>query len=99
MEHNDATWFREYKTDTDGKNEQAQVQILQKKLKILKKIANWKDPGSDGVLEFWVKNFNSIHKMLAWKQKHHSGRLKFLYKKINRREMKQASTTPLHLSP
>ena len=48
------------KKDLNGKNKQVHVQISQEELrKILKKIPNWKAPGSDGVR---VKNFNSLHK-------------------------------------
>ena len=37
----------------NGKNKQAQLQILQEKLKkILNKIPNWKAPEPDGVQEF-----------------------------------------------
>ena len=68
MEHNkDVTWLREIKKGMNGKNKQAQVQILQEKLKkILKKIPNWKDPGLDGVQGFWLKNFTSLQKNLVW---------------------------------
>ena len=52
------------KKDLNGKNKQGHVQISQEELrKILKKIPNWKAPGSDGVR---VKNFNSLHKNLVW---------------------------------
>ena len=40
--------------------------------------------------------------MLASKEKHHDGWLKekqYLYRKINQKEMKQATTVPLHVSP
>ena len=44
MEHSkDATWLRwlrEIKKDMNGKNKQAQAQILQEKQKMLKKIPN-----------------------------------------------------------
>ena len=39
--------------------------------------------------------------MLTWKEKHHDGWLKkerYLYRKINQREMKQSVTAPLHVS-
>ena len=54
MEHNtNATWLRETKKNMNLKNKQVQVQILQEKLKtILKKIANFKAPGPDGVQTF-----------------------------------------------
>ena len=49
------------------KNKQGRVQILQEKLKkILKKILNWKAPGPDGLQGFWLKNFISLDKNLAW---------------------------------
>ena len=53
--------------DMNGKNKQAQIKILQEKLKkILKKIRNWKAPGTDRVQGFWLKNSTSLHKNLVW---------------------------------
>ena len=41
MEHNkDATWLREIKKDMRAKNKQAQVQISQENLKLLRTILN-----------------------------------------------------------
>ena len=34
--------------------------------KILKTIPNWKAPGPDGVQGFWLNNFTSLDKNLAW---------------------------------
>ena len=64
----------------NAKNKQTQVQISQEELKkMLKKILNWKVPGSNGFQGLWLKYFTSLHKnlvygtsVLAWKEKHHS---------------------------
>ena len=68
MEHNkDATWLREIKKYMNGKNKQTRVQISHKKLKkLFKKIPNWKAPGPDQVLGFWLKSFTSLHKSIVW---------------------------------
>ena len=51
----------------NGKNNKVRLQILQEKLKkVLKKIPNWKAPGSGGVQGFWLKNLTSLHKNLVW---------------------------------
>ena len=65
----------------NAKNKQAQVQISEEELKkMLKKILNWKVPGSNGCQGLWLKYFTGLHKnpvygtsMLAWKEKHYSG--------------------------
>ena len=110
VEHNkDATWLKEMKKDINGKNKQARVQISQEKLKkILKQIPNWKAPRPGGVQGFWLKNFTSLHKSLVWhlnaclegeaRRWMTKGRT-VLIQKINQWEMKQATTTPLHVSP
>ena len=60
--------------------------------------------GSNGsaqnILPAYIKNLHGTS-MLAWKEKHLSGWLKeeqYLYKKINQREMKQATTLPHYMS-
>ena len=84
-------WGQQIKKDINGKNKQARVKVSWEQLKkILKKILNWKASGPDGVQGFWLKNFTSLHK-------NHSEWLKeeqYLYKKVNQRKMKQATTTP-----
>ena len=62
-----ATLLREIKKDMNGKKKQAQVQISQEKLKkTLNNIPYRKAPEPDGVQEFWLKNFTSLHNNLVW---------------------------------
>ena len=50
--------------DFEYQEEQEKVEITQEKIKILRKMSNWKAPGPDCVQGFWLKIIKSIQEGL-----------------------------------
>ena len=57
----DAEWLKNFK-DFEYKEEQEEVEITPEKIKMLRKMLNWKVPGPDYVQGFWLKYFTSLQK-------------------------------------
>ena len=55
----DAKWLENFKRDFEYKEEQEEVETTPEKIKILKKMPNWKAPGPDFVQGFWSKGFKN----------------------------------------
>ena len=51
----------DYKTSEVNVKKQEKIDITTGSLKILGRTPNWKSPGPDLVLGFWLKNFSSLH--------------------------------------
>ena len=66
-QHNsDAAWLNGVKESFGGVEEQAPVEVaLEDVVKGIRKMANWKAPGPDGVRGFWFKKFPSLHSTLT----------------------------------
>ena len=60
----DAERLKNFTRDFEYQEEQEKVEITQEKIKILKKMSNWKAPGPDCVQGFWLKIFKSIQEGL-----------------------------------
>ena len=85
---------------------QTKLQISQEKpKKVLKKIPNWKAHELDGFQGILLKYFTSLHEKPCMTPQCSPGRRKttmdeqYLHRKINQRETKQGTTTPLHVFP
>ena len=65
--HNgDASWLDEVRKTFDGVGQQEQVVLQVEDVKAgIRKMANWKAPGPDGVRGFWFKKFPSLHAPLT----------------------------------
>lgn len=65
--HNkDAEWLKDYKEECARKEKQEKITItMEKMMKNLRKMPNWKAPGPDMVQGFWLKNFKSMHSGLV----------------------------------
>ena len=58
-------FLKNFKRDFEYKEEKEEVEITPEKIKkILRKMSNWKAPGPDCVLSFWLKIFKSIQEDL-----------------------------------
>ena len=61
-------WLKELKEELYNIEQQEDLTIYGEKLKVvLRKLANWKAPGPDGVHGFWYKRCLSLHAQLAIK--------------------------------
>ena len=66
--HRETRWLKELKEELYNIEQQEDLTINGEKLKVvLRKLANWKAPGPDGVHGFWFKRFSSLHAQLAIK--------------------------------
>ena len=60
-----AEWLRELRTEKDNMT-QNDINITTKMIKEqVKKILNWKSPGSDGVQGYWLKKLIALHERIA----------------------------------
>ena len=66
-EHNrNASWLERVEESLSRPEKQQEMKITEEKLReTLMKLPNWKAPGPDGVQGFWIKNFTSLHRLLA----------------------------------
>ena len=60
----DAKRLKNLTRDFEYQEEQEKVEITQEKIKILRKMSNWKAPGPDCVQGFWLKIIKSIQEGL-----------------------------------
>ena len=65
--HNDnARWLHGVEDELSNINRQEYISIeLEKVRKQLRKMPNWKAPGLDGLLGYWLKNFVGCHERLV----------------------------------
>ena len=65
--HNEeASWLGEVKGRMDSVREQGEVAVsVDDVVAGIRKMANWKAPGPDGVRGFWFKRFRSLHRVIA----------------------------------
>lgn len=65
--HNaDASWLGEVRDRMSGVEKQGEVCISVEDVQFgIRKMANWKAPGPDGVRGFWFKRFRSLHGAIA----------------------------------
>ena len=62
----DATWLGEVRDRMTGIEKQDEVKIDIKDVEHgIRKMANWKAPGPDGVRGFWFKTFRSLHGVIT----------------------------------
>ena len=62
----DAKWLKDLREELCTIQQQEDVTIDSEGLKVvLRKLANWKAPGPDGVHGFWYKRFSSLHAQTA----------------------------------
>jgi len=61
-----ASWLGDVRTGFDGVRQQEKVVVQLEDVKVgIRRMANWKAPGPDGVRGFWFKKFPSLHTSLA----------------------------------
>lgn len=61
-----AEWLKDIRTELQDNITQENVKISGKDVKDqMKKITNWKAPGPDGVQDYWLKYFSSLHVRIA----------------------------------
>ena len=65
--HNrEASWLSDIRERLAGVEEQAEVKISYNDIEQgIRKMANWKAAGPDGVRGFWFKKFRSLHGVIA----------------------------------
>ena len=62
----DASWMDEVRRKFEGVGQQEKVVLQVEDVKAgIRKMANWKAPGPDGVRGFWFKKFPSLHAPLT----------------------------------
>ena len=65
----EAKWVKDLKRERERVNDerpQERVSISVEKIrKQCRKVPNWKAPGRDGVLGYWIKNLSSLHKRVS----------------------------------
>ena len=62
----DASWLGDVKREMKGIEEQEEITIGKEEVLVgIRKMANWKAPGPDGVRGFWFKKFDSLHPALT----------------------------------
>ena len=63
IEHNrDAEWLTDVRDELSQCSAQEDVKISEVDVRRqLKKVANWKGPGPDGVQGYWLKSFTTLH--------------------------------------
>ena len=61
-----ASWLKDVRSEFDGVQRQDEVVVGLEDVKAgIRKMANWKAPGPDGVRGFWFKRFPSLHPSIA----------------------------------
>ena len=67
VDHNEgAEWLRDVEEQLADVEKQNDVKITVESVrKCIRKIANWKSPGPDGVQGYWIKNFTSLQKRIT----------------------------------
>ena len=67
MDHNEgAEWLRDVEEQLADVEKENDVKITVESVrKCIRKIANWKSPGPDGVQGYWIKNFTSLQKRIT----------------------------------
>ena len=67
VEHNgEAEWLKDIEHGLIDIEEQENIRIDSSKVrKQIHKVPNWKSPGPDGVQGYWIKNFKSLHDIIA----------------------------------
>ena len=61
-----ASWIERVKRKLDTVQRQEDLNITVDDVRnVLRKVPNWKAAGPDGVQGFWLKNFRSLHEMMA----------------------------------
>ena len=62
VDHNrDAKWLKDLQSEVNVKKQEKGDITKESLKKILGRMPNWKSPGPDLVLGFWLKNFSSLH--------------------------------------
>ena len=67
VDHNEgAEWLRDVEEQLADVEKQNDVKITVESVrKCIRKIANWKSPGPDGVQGYWIRNFTSLQKRIS----------------------------------
>ena len=62
----DAEWLKEVELELENVNVQDKVETTKEDVTMqLRNMPNWKATGQEGILEFWLKRFNSQHQRLT----------------------------------
>ena len=62
----DVEWLKEFELELEYVNIQDKVETTNEDVTMqLRNMPNWKATGKEGILEFWLKRFNSQHESLT----------------------------------
>ena len=97
--HKDAEWLKDIKKELERDEGQDKIDITKSKMmRVMRKMSNWKAPGSGNVQGYWLKNSTPLHnKFMVYLQDERCEQC--LYKRIRPRGILQAIINLLHACP